>query len=71
VLGLPIAYLPILKKIDPHVCVRGVEPGPFSFRFPPGCPWERHAPAWLPEPGWSPAFPGEISAVSWPNRTTE
>ena len=21
-------------------------------------PWERHAPAWLLEPGWSPAFPG-------------
>ena len=20
--------------------------------------WERHAPAWLPEPGWSPAIPG-------------
>ena len=20
--------------------------------------WERHAPAWLLEPGWSPAFPG-------------
>src|SRR5213594_794937 len=24
----------------------------------PGFPWERHAPAWLLEPGWSPAFPG-------------
>ena len=23
-----------------------------------GFPWERHAPAWLPEPGWSVAFPG-------------
>ena len=23
-----------------------------------GFPWERHAPAWLPELGWSPAFPG-------------
>jgi hypothetical protein len=23
-----------------------------------GGPWERHAPAWLLEPGWSPAFPG-------------
>jgi hypothetical protein len=23
-----------------------------------GFPWERHAPAWLLEPGWSPAFPG-------------
>src|SRR5712691_4189455 len=24
-----------------------------------GFPWERHAPAWLLEPGWSPALPGE------------
>ncbi len=23
-----------------------------------GVSWERHAPAWLLEPGWSPAFPG-------------
>src|SRR2546426_11759535 len=23
-----------------------------------GCPWDRHAPAWLLEPGWSPALPG-------------
>ena len=23
----------------------------------PGFAWERHAPAWLLEPGWSPAFP--------------
>jgi hypothetical protein len=29
---------------------------PFSFRLSPGCPWERHAPARLREPGWSPAF---------------
>ncbi len=25
------------------------------------CSWERHAPAWLPEPGWSPALPGDGS----------
>ena len=24
-----------------------------------GFSWERHAPAWLLEPGWSPALPGE------------
>jgi hypothetical protein len=24
--------------------------------------WERHAPAWLLEPGWSPAFPGGTGA---------
>src|SRR5262245_14187049 len=24
----------------------------------PGCSWERHAPAWLLEPDWSPALPG-------------
>jgi hypothetical protein len=24
-----------------------------------GFPWDRHAPAWLLEPGWSPALPGE------------
>ena len=24
-----------------------------------GFPWDRHAPAWLQEPGWSPALPGE------------
>jgi hypothetical protein len=23
-----------------------------------GFSWERHAPAWLREPGWSPALPG-------------
>ncbi len=23
-----------------------------------GFPWDRHAPAWLPEPAWSPAVPG-------------
>src|SRR5207249_7520675 len=23
-----------------------------------GCPWDRHLPAWLLEPGWSPALPG-------------
>jgi len=27
-----------------------------------GFPWERHAPAWLLEPGWSPAFPGGTGA---------
>jgi hypothetical protein len=29
---------------------------------PLGFPWERHAPAWLLEPGWSPAFPGKVLA---------
>jgi hypothetical protein len=24
-----------------------------------GFSWERHAPVWLPEPGWSPALSGE------------
>jgi len=23
-----------------------------------GCPWDRHAPAWLLEPGWRPVLPG-------------
>jgi hypothetical protein len=26
--------------------------------------WERHAPAWLLEPGWSPAFPGECTSTA-------
>jgi hypothetical protein len=28
-----------------------------------GCAWERHAPAWLLEPGWSPALPGKPGAL--------
>ena len=34
--------------------VRYINPLPVPQDFP----WERHAPAWLPEPGWSPVFPG-------------
>jgi hypothetical protein len=54
----------------------GQDAGPFSFRFSPGCSWERHAPAWLPEPGWSPAFPGksalfpaQVGQLNDPDRT--
>jgi predicted ATPase len=60
-----------LDTLQVPATVQALLAGPFSFRFPSGCPWERHAPAWLPEPGWSPAFPGEIGAVSCPSRTTE
>jgi hypothetical protein len=28
-----------------------------------GCAWERHAPAWLLEPGWSPALPGKPGSL--------
>src|SRR5882724_11433658 len=31
---------------------------PITSPLLPGCPWDRHAPAWLLEPGWSPALPG-------------
>src|SRR5262249_46498592 len=36
----------------PDVCFR------HSLAVLQGCPWDRHAPAWLLEPGWSPALPG-------------
>ena len=38
------------------VCCINPLPVPQSF------PWERHAPAWLLEPGWSPAIPGSALA---------
>src|SRR5712691_8184916 len=36
-----------------------------------GFPWERHAPAWLLEPGWSPTLPGEgtgAGLTKWTSR---
>ena len=36
-----------------------------------GFPWERHAQAWLLEPGWSPAFPEEdtgLGLTKWTSR---
>ncbi len=34
-----------------------------------GFPWDRHAPAWLPEPGWSPAVPGTgVGLTTWTSR---
>src|SRR5712671_1515674 len=36
-----------------------------------GFPWERHALAWLLEPGWSPALPGEDTGeglTKWTSR---
>jgi hypothetical protein len=45
----------------PDVCV--INPLPVLQGFP----WERHAPAWLLEPGWSPALPGESTGVGLAN----
>ena len=45
------AVLALLQALD--VCFINTPPVPQSFS------WERHAPAWLLEPGWSPAIPGE------------
>ena len=48
--------LPIIAALD--VCFLNPPPALQGF------PWERHAPAWLPEQGWSPAFPGESTALA-------
>jgi hypothetical protein len=36
-----------------------VTQGHVVFGVDVGCAWERHAPAWLLKPGWSPALPGK------------
>jgi hypothetical protein len=36
----------------------------------PGLFWERHAPAWLLESGWSPAFPGGNTGEGLPQWTS-
>jgi hypothetical protein len=37
--------------------------GHVVFGVDVGCAWERHAPAWLLEPGWSPALPGKPGSL--------
>src|SRR5438093_10067898 len=53
----------VLIALD--VCFINTPPVPQSFS------WERHAPAWLLEPGWSPAIPGESTGeglTKWTSR---
>src|SRR6058998_3478627 len=52
----------VLIALD--VCFINTPPVPQSFS------WERHAPAWLLEPGWSPAIPGESTGEGLTKRTS-
>ena len=70
--GVALERCPAPRRPDDVCCL-----AQRSHRIAPQCitsalpqillciPWERHAPAWLLEPGWSPALPEIAHALLW------